>query len=44
VDEAQMEKDVAKFESDMARVKKIAPVRPMMFILNADGSLRILEV
>ena len=44
VDEEQMEKDVAKFETEMARVKQIAPVRPMMFILNADGSLRIFEV
>jgi lysyl-tRNA synthetase, class II len=44
VDEEQMEKDVAKIESDLAKVKAIGPVKSRMFILNQDGSLRIFDV
>ncbi|HVT79904.1 MAG TPA: lysine--tRNA ligase [Phycisphaerae bacterium] len=44
VDEARMEKDVEKLESDMRRVQSIANIRPMMFILDKDGSLSIFEV
>ncbi len=44
VDEAQMEKDVEKLESDLRRVQSIVPIRPMMFILDKDGSLRIFDV
>jgi lysyl-tRNA synthetase, class II len=44
VDEEQMEKDVAKIESEMAKVKAIGPVKSRMFILNQDGSLRIFDV
>jgi lysyl-tRNA synthetase, class II len=44
VDEEQMEKDVAKIEADLAKVKAIGPVKSRMFILNQDGSLRIFDV
>jgi len=44
VDEAQMEKDVEKLESDLARVKVAANLRPMMFILEKDGTLRVYDV
>jgi hypothetical protein len=44
VDEQRMEKDVEKLESDLRRVQSIVPIRPMMFILDKDGSLRIFEV
>ena len=44
VDEEQMEKDVARLESDLAKVRATTAIRPMMFILGADGSLRIFDV
>jgi lysyl-tRNA synthetase class 2 len=44
VTEARMEKDVAKFEADMAKVHAVTHVRPMMFVLEKDGSLRVFDV
>ncbi len=44
IDEAQMEKDVQKLESDLAKVKAATAIRPMMFVLEKDGSLKIFEV
>jgi lysyl-tRNA synthetase class 2 len=44
IDEEQMERDVAKLESEVARVKAIGPMKSMMFVLNQDGSLRIFDL
>jgi len=44
VDETRMEKDVAKLESDLARVKAATAIRPMLFVLEKDGSLRLFDV
>ncbi|MCL2640976.1 MAG: lysine--tRNA ligase [Phycisphaerales bacterium] len=42
--EAQMEADVAKLEFDLAKVKATTKLRPTMFILETDGTLRIVDV
>ncbi|MCL2645637.1 MAG: lysine--tRNA ligase [Phycisphaerales bacterium] len=42
--EAQMEADVTKLESDLAKVKATTRLRPTMFILETDGTLRIVDV
>jgi lysyl-tRNA synthetase class 2 len=44
VSEARMEKDVAKLEADLAKVKKATAIRPIMFVLEKDGSLRVFDV
>ncbi len=44
ITEARMEQDVAKLEQDLSKVTAITTVRPMMFVLEPDGSLRIFDV
>jgi lysyl-tRNA synthetase class 2 len=44
ISEAQMEKDVAKLESDLAKVKATTTLRPIMFVLEQDGTLRVFDV
>jgi lysyl-tRNA synthetase, class II len=44
IDEAQMEKDVARLESDLAKVRAAAPLRPVVFLLDTDGSLKLFDI
>ena len=45
IDERTMERDAAKLESDLARVRAVkGPNRPLMFVLDRDGTLRVFDV
>ena len=45
IDERTMERDAAKLESDLARVRAAkGPNRPLMFVLDRDGTLRVFDV
>jgi lysyl-tRNA synthetase, class II len=44
ISESRMERDVAKLEQDLAKVKAATRLKPTMFILEKDGTLRIVDV
>ena len=44
IDEARMEKDVERLESDLAKVKATGEIHPILFILEKDGTLRLYDV